>query len=163
MIHNFARYLVSLNKKHGPDFVIAYLKASQLAISKYLAQEPLNTLRDVNPDYIFPRLASGLPKIIGPLDRIALRHNNRKTIILWMSIFGLFRVLMGTYKLKLATITNPFSGCEQFLAEKSVNMSRITRDALRALPLTGHKQGLKELSTEKLLLFTTSSPSSKVS
>lgn len=82
MIHNFSRYLISLEKKHGPDYVIAYLKASQLALSKYLAGEPLGSLMEVNPGFIFPRLASGLPKIIGPHDRIALRHNNRKTIIL---------------------------------------------------------------------------------
>jgi len=82
MIHNFGRYLVSLNKKHGPDFVIAYLKASQLALSKYLAQQPLSSLMEANPDYIFPRLAHGLPKIIGPRDRVSLRHDNRKTVIL---------------------------------------------------------------------------------
>jgi hypothetical protein len=82
MIQNFGRYLVSLNKKHGPDYVIAYLKASQLALSKYIAREPFGSLMEANPDYIFPRLAHGIPKIIGPHDRIALRHNNRKTIIL---------------------------------------------------------------------------------
>lgn len=82
MIHNFGRYLVNLNRKHGADFVIAYLKASQLALSKFLAREPLGSLMEVNSSYIFPRLAHGLPKIIGPHDRIALRHNNRKTIIL---------------------------------------------------------------------------------
>lgn len=82
MIHNFSRYLISLDKKHGANYVIAYLKASQLALSKYIAGERVNSLSELNPDYIFPRLASGLPKIIGPHDRIALRHNNRKTIIL---------------------------------------------------------------------------------
>lgn len=82
MIHNFGRYLLLLNKKHGSDFVIAYLKASQLSLSKFLAGEPVGSLMEINPDYIFPRLAHGLPKIIGPRDRISLRHNNRKTIIL---------------------------------------------------------------------------------
>lgn len=82
MIHNFGRYLLLLNKNRGPDFVIAYLKASQLALSKYIARQPLGSLSEVNPDYIFPRLAHGIPKIIGPRDRISIRHNNRKTIIL---------------------------------------------------------------------------------
>jgi len=82
MIHNFARYLILQNKKKGPDYVIAYLKASQLALSKYLAGEPVGSLQEINPDYIFPRLASGLPKIIGPRDRTSLRFNNRKVIIM---------------------------------------------------------------------------------
>lgn len=89
---------------------------------------------EVNKDFIFPRLASGLPKIIGPLDRVSLRHNNRKTIILWMSIFGIFRVLAGTYKLKVSTISDPFSGNNAFLAEKSLLMPQLTVDQLRALP-----------------------------
>jgi hypothetical protein len=82
MIHNFARYLILQNRCKGPDYVIAYLKASQLALSKYLAREPLGSLQEINPSYVFPRLASGLPKIIGPRDRISLRHNNRKVIIM---------------------------------------------------------------------------------
>lgn len=82
MIHNFGRYLLLLYKRKGADYVIAYLKASQLALSKYLARQPLGSLAEANPDYIFPRLAQGIPKIIGPRDRISIRHNNRKTIIL---------------------------------------------------------------------------------
>jgi hypothetical protein len=82
MIHNFSRYLLIKNKQKGPDYVIAYLKASQLAISKYLARQPVSSLQEINKDYVFPRLASGLPKIIGPHDRTGIRHNNRKTIIL---------------------------------------------------------------------------------
>jgi hypothetical protein len=82
MIHNFSRYLLVKNKQKGPDYVIAYLKASQLAISKYLARQPVSSLQEINKDYVFPRLANGLPKIIGPLDRTGIRHNNRKTVIL---------------------------------------------------------------------------------
>jgi len=82
MIHNFARYLISQEKRRGHDYVIAYLKASQLSLSKYLAREPLGSLQEVNPKYIFPCLRNGLPKIIGPLDRKAIRRNNRKTFIL---------------------------------------------------------------------------------
>lgn len=82
MIHNFSRYLLLKNKQKGPDYVIAYLKASQLAISKYLARQPVSSLQEINKDYVFPRLANGLPKIIGPLDRVGIKRNNRKTVIL---------------------------------------------------------------------------------
>lgn len=119
---------------------------------------------EINPDYIFPCLRSGLPKIIGPLDRVALRRNNRKTIILWMSIFGLFRVLAGTYSLKLKTIVAPFSGSPEFLKEKSDTFQLKTLEKLRALKgYRGKWNGLSSLSPRSLLQFQTSSPSSKVS
>lgn len=51
-----------------------------------------------------------------------------------MSIFGIFRVLAGTYKLKLSTISNPFSGSQTFLEEKSIALSSITEQTIRALP-----------------------------
>lgn len=110
MVHNFAQYLLSQYKKKGADYVIAYLKASQLALSKFLAHEKVSSLMELNPDYIFPRLHNGLPKIIGPLDRAAIRRGDHNTIRLWMSLFGLYRVIAGTYKLKLSTILDDFSG-----------------------------------------------------
>jgi len=82
MIHNFGQYLITCNRRKGPDYVIAYLKASQLALSKFLAKQPVRSLMEINPDFIFPALRHGLPKIIGPRDRVSIRHNNRKTIIL---------------------------------------------------------------------------------
>lgn len=82
MIHNFGRYLLTQKNKKGVDYVIAYLKVSQLALSKFLSREKVGSLMELNPDFIFPRLCHGLPKIIGPRDRISLRANNRKVIIL---------------------------------------------------------------------------------
>lgn len=51
-----------------------------------------------------------------------------------MSIFGLFRVLMGTYKLKLSTIVDKFSGSEEFVKGKADNFQKLTFEKLRALP-----------------------------
>jgi hypothetical protein len=51
-----------------------------------------------------------------------------------MSIFGLFRVLMGTYKLKLSTIVDKFSGSEEFVKGKADGFQKLTFEKLRALP-----------------------------
>jgi len=51
-----------------------------------------------------------------------------------MSIFGIFRVLMGTYKLKLSTIVAEFSGSKEFLEEKSSKFQKLTFEKIRALP-----------------------------
>jgi len=51
-----------------------------------------------------------------------------------MSIFGIFRVLAGTYKIKVNTITDPFIGDQSFLEEKSNFIGLLTPKLLRALP-----------------------------
>jgi hypothetical protein len=68
-MNKFARYLLYLRKNHGAEFVVAYLKAGQLAISKKVAHSPVKSLRDINPDFPLPRLANGLPHVIPLSDR----------------------------------------------------------------------------------------------
>jgi hypothetical protein len=161
MINNFAQYLIVCNRRKGPDYVIAYLKASQLALSKFLAKQPVRSLMEINPDFIFPCLRHGLPKIIGPRDRVSIRHNNRKTIILWMSIFGIFRVLAGTYKISVSTITDPFTGDEAFLKEKSeiIGIPMVRALLRNFIP----NDGLSKLTPNQLLPLVSASPSSLVS
>lgn len=73
MYHNFGQYLLKLNKFHGPVFVVKYLKASQLAMQKKIAGQPLDSLRELEPDLPLPRLSkSGLPAIIGLRHRRAI-------------------------------------------------------------------------------------------
>lgn len=81
MIHNFGMKLIRMNKHHGPDMVIKYLKASQLAIQKKLAGTPLSSLREVTSNLPLPRLStSGLPTIIGRKDRSLIRLNSASVI-----------------------------------------------------------------------------------
>jgi hypothetical protein len=68
-------------KYHGDVFVIKYLKASQLAISKFLAGQPLTSLRELEPDLNLPRLKrSGLPNVIGTRDSRSLHAFSHKTV-----------------------------------------------------------------------------------
>lgn len=73
MYHNFGQYLMKLNKHHGSVFVVKYLKASQLALQKKIAGQPLDSLRELEPDLPLPRLSkSGIPAIIGLRHRRAI-------------------------------------------------------------------------------------------
>jgi len=166
MIHNFGQYLHGQYKSKGIDYVIAYLKASQLSLSKYLAHEKVSSLQELDPKFIFPRLTrEGLPKIIGPRDRVSIRHGNRKVIILWMTIFGLYRVISGNYTLKLDTIVNPFSGDKAFLDEMSIRFEFISERLLNG-HLGKHWSPMsipKILSIRTILPVTSSSPNAKVS
>lgn len=111
LYHKFATYLLVLNKRHGAEFVVKYLKACNLAVSKFLAGQPLNSLRELEPDLPLPRLSkSGLPAIIGTRDRRSLAANSHRVIRLWLTLFSLYRVFLIPAKAKLNTITDPFVG-----------------------------------------------------
>jgi len=77
MLHNFGKFLIKMVKNHGDMYTVKYLKASQLCIQKKLAGQPFKSMREVEPDYNFPRLSkSGLPVIIKLQDRSAICNNS---------------------------------------------------------------------------------------
>jgi len=78
-----------------------------------------------------------------------------------MSIFGIFRCIAGTYKLSINTITDPFTGDETFLKEKSEIIGiPMVRALLRNFVPSN---GLSKLTPVQLLPLVSSSPSSTVS
>lgn len=116
LYHNFTKYLSVMNRRHGGEFLVKYLKACHLAVSKYLAGEPFHSLREIEPELPLPRLSkSGLPRIIGTRDRKSLELNNPMVIRLYLNLFSLYRVISIPGKVKLSTITDGFSGVESSL------------------------------------------------
>jgi len=165
MIHNFGRYLLLQNKRKGPAYVISYLKFSQLALSKFIAGQPVSSMMELDDNFIYPRLAHGIPKIIGTQDRRSLRHNNRQVIILWMSILGIFRVIASPYVLKLATITTKLSsehseGTKCMERYFQLHAGKILSPHQPPRPCTWEVNPLK---VDHLETFSSSSPSSKIS
>lgn len=70
-----------MTRRHGPEFTVKYLKACNLAVSKFLAGQPFKSLREIEPDLPLPRLSkSGLPAIIGTRDRRSLHANSHRVI-----------------------------------------------------------------------------------
>jgi hypothetical protein len=57
--HRFVLYLLFLNRKHGTNFVVKYLKASLLAIQKVIAGTPFSSLNEIEPELPLPRLSKG--------------------------------------------------------------------------------------------------------
>lgn len=118
LYHRFGTYLFVMNKRHGSEFVVKYLKACNLALSKALAGEPFVSLRDIEPDLPLPRLSSsGLPVIIGSRDRRSILTNNRSVLRMYMSLFSLYRVINIPSKLKIGTITDDYAGNNDFLLQ----------------------------------------------
>lgn len=106
----FINLVLNLKKNHGDDFTIKWLKACYVAIQKAQAGDNLASLRALEPGLPLPRLINGIPAFIGPKDRHYIKSGHVSVIRFWSSLFSIYRVLKCTYKLKIETITNPFTG-----------------------------------------------------
>jgi hypothetical protein len=105
-----------MHRRHGSVFVVKYLKACNLAISKVIAGQPFKSLRDIEPDLPLPRLSScGLPRIIGRLDRRSILSGNTKVIRLYLTLFSLYRIISLKGNVKFDTITNGYTGNQKGL------------------------------------------------
>jgi len=100
-----------MTKNHGDEYTVKYLKACQLAIQKKLAGQPFSSLREIEPNFNFPRLSkSGLPSIIKLNDRSSICNGSYKVIRFYLSLFSLYRIIKVEFKPKLETITGAFEG-----------------------------------------------------
>jgi len=100
-----------MNRRHGSVYTTKYLKACQLAIQKKLAGQPLRSLREIEPDYNFPRLSkSGLPSVIKLTDRSSICNTSYGIIRMYLSLFSLYRVIKLPCEPKISTITDGFNG-----------------------------------------------------
>lgn len=158
LYHRFGQYLFVMNKRHGSVYVVKYLKACSLALSKALANQPLGSLRDLEPDLPLPRLsASGLPVVIGTKDRRSLLSGNHKIYRLYLSLFNLYRIIQIESKTKLNTITDSYSGDAAYLELFGRWLRRNT------LPIIGSFQGKRDLASHNYLYRETSSPTNSKS
>jgi len=155
MLHNFGKFLIKMVKNHGDMYTVKYLKASQLCIQKKLAGQPFKSMREVEPDYNFPRLSkSGLPVIIKLQDRSAICNNSLRITRLWLSIFSLYRVIKVPFNPKLTTITESFQGSnivlDDFNRWLTINSSSLLKKFSDA--------NIEELTITKILPIVKSSP-----
>jgi hypothetical protein len=154
MFHNFGRYLLYLYKHNGSLFVVKYLKAAQLSIQRKLAGQPFSSLREIEPDLHLPRLSKcGLPAIIGTRDRAAIMAGSTQVIKLYLTLFGLYRVIKAPGKLKLNTITDGYTGRTDYLVNILDKFSQLSKKFIH----------MPRLSGIQIQFLQTSSPSSKIS
>jgi hypothetical protein len=113
--NNFIQFLMKLNKHHGSSFTVKWLKACTVALQKWLGNNSVKTLRELEPGLPLPRVINGCPAIINRQDRLLMAQGNVHVIRFWHSLFSLYRVLSIPGKLKLETISAPFTGDEKVL------------------------------------------------
>jgi hypothetical protein len=73
-------------------------------------------LKQLDSKYNFPRLTtSGLPVIIGTRDRRAIISGSASIIKMYLSLFGIYRLISTDVEPKLESITDSFNGDQSFL------------------------------------------------
>jgi len=158
---DFFKLILKINKNHGPDFTIKWLKANFVALQKSLGDDRLGSLRELEPKLPLPRLINGLPAVIQSRDRDLIRKGHKGVILYWSSIFSVYRVLKCSYTLKINTITDPFKGDKVWFDELlSLRKFRIYFDIL---PKFNNLVKNSNLSNRRISLLRTASPSNVVS
>jgi len=108
---NLRAYLHRKRNTFGDAYVVKYLKVAHTCLARALARSPASSMMEIDDSFIFPRLTkSGLPKLIPSSDRLAIMRGRPGVIRLWMTFFGVYRVLYTAPKPKLSTITDGFTG-----------------------------------------------------
>nr|AWY10987.1 RNA-dependent RNA polymerase [Sclerotinia sclerotiorum mitovirus 29] len=155
MLHNFGVHILKMNRNHGEVYVVKYLKACQLAVQKKLAGQPFSSLREVEPDYNFPRLSkSGLPSVIKTTDRASICNNSYRVIRFWLSLFSLYRVIKIPFNPKLSTITDSFNGSNIHLRD----FNSWLKDNSNLLLQKFLSMDIRDLTANRLLPIVKSSP-----
>jgi len=135
----FCQHLLRMRKHHGEVFVVKYLKASQLAVSKAIAGVPFKSLSELEPDLPLPRLSSsGLPVLIPLRDRRAILSGRAPAVIRWwLTLLGLYRVVQIPGVLKMKTIVDPYHGSMSFLSKASFELELLSSNFKKALRWKG--------------------------
>lgn len=74
--NNFLQMVHRMYRNHGAAFTIKWLKASSVALQKYIGGDPIASLRELEPNLPLPRLINGCPAYINKRDRSLMRDGN---------------------------------------------------------------------------------------
>jgi hypothetical protein len=158
----FIAFVLHLWSNHGSAFTIKWLKASAVALQKYLGDDRLMSLRTIDKDLPLPRLTNGLPRYISISDRVQIRKGDIRFIRFHLGLLNLYRVLEAPGVLKLNTITDPFSGSDAYL-ESLMDLLKVKFLIFFDLLPGFDKIQQMSLSPKSFILSRSASPSNKMS
>jgi hypothetical protein len=106
----FLNFILKYQKHHGPEATVKWIKAGLVSIQKELGQDRMRSMIVLGIPHNMSLLQNGLPRVIPAECRRKLRKGDVKEIRFWTGLFNIYRVLQIPGKLKLETITGPFTG-----------------------------------------------------
>jgi len=111
----FCKECYRLRKASGMKGLTLYLKACQVLLQQSCGKYRVNDISDLKVRV--KRNRSGIPIIIHRSVRAQIRSLKADKIQLWMTLFGLYRILEFKGTLKLSTILKPFTVTDKFVKE----------------------------------------------
>lgn len=105
VILQFAAFCSRLARKSGIKYLVLYLKASQVLLQQSIGGQKLPDTRPLK--VAVSRSRSGLPRLIPREHRLLIKKMSRRTIRLWMTLLGLYRVLDFKGVVSTTTIEKP--------------------------------------------------------
>lgn len=111
----YAKFVVRIQRDSGWTYVVKYLKACSVLLQQSANGQRITSAQELG--CAVSRTAGGIPRIIPKTMRAAIRSKDIWTVRVWLSLFGLYRVIDIPGKLKLHTITSPTSMDPRFLQE----------------------------------------------
>jgi hypothetical protein len=79
-LNNLVLFLRAMNRHHGSSYTVKWLKACAVALQRYLGNDRVATLREIEPGLPLPRVSRGIPSIVPRADRSRIRRGDPKTI-----------------------------------------------------------------------------------
>jgi hypothetical protein len=105
-IYSFSKAVILLQRTQGQKGLVLWLKACHVSLMKGIPGS--SPMKDSRPLGAFVSLSrGGLPRIIPRLHRMAIKRGDASILRLWLSLFGLYRVLKYPAPVKTDTITRP--------------------------------------------------------
>jgi hypothetical protein len=106
-LSQFARQCVNIGSRQGRKGLVLYLKVCNTALMQSLPDGYLyHSSREIGKVAV-SRSRDGLPRIIPAFARREIRRGNTMIIQLWLTFFGLYRILPCKGAPKFSTILNP--------------------------------------------------------
>jgi hypothetical protein len=102
----YARFLSHLYRTTNMKYVVKYLKTAQICLMQSVAKQPTK-----NPSQVFGAAISctgtGIPRVIPKAHRAHIRNGSTIHVRLWLTLFGLYRVLDYAGYPTIKTIVSP--------------------------------------------------------
>lgn len=104
-IHSFSQNCITLKRRSGSRGLAIYLKACSILLMKAAAGDKIKDLRPLGVRVA--RTGGGVPRWVVPAHRKAVLDGSVPIVRLWLTLFGLYRVLEFTKPFSVRTITAP--------------------------------------------------------
>lgn len=103
----FTLVAVRISRRNGLKGLVTYLKTCQVLLMQNLPGAKARFNPRAIGKVAVARAKDGLPRVIPCFARVQIRANNLNTIRLWLTLFGMYRVISYIGKVDISSIVTP--------------------------------------------------------